>query len=75
MPGTLETTEPAPVPCFVTMSSRNTVCWLVKRAVTCRDSIIVMVQGVAAVVHELTQPSKVDPGAGVAVRVTMLPGS
>ena len=62
-------TEPAPVPAFVTVS----VCVTVNVAVTDRSALIVTMQVPVPEQPPPLQPVKVEPAAGVAVRVTTVP--
>ena len=65
----LEDTLPRPVPALATV--RMNVCGL-KVAVTDRAALMVTVQ-MPVPVHAPPQPPKVEPAAGVAVRVTGVP--
>jgi hypothetical protein len=66
-----EVTVPLPVPALLTVSV-NVVVWGVKVAATVVGAFIVTVQGPVPVQPPL-QPAKVDPLAGLAVRVTTVP--
>src|SRR3954453_16032170 len=70
MPAGEPDTVPVPVPFFDTLS----VYWLsVKAAVTVVSAFIVTVQVPVPVQPPPLQPVKVEPAAGVAVRVTVVP--
>ena len=75
MPGqlispSLDPTVPLPVPAVLTVSVN---CWLctLKVAVTVLAELIVTVHGPVPV--QLLQPANVEPLAGVAVSVTLVP--
>ena len=67
----LEVTVPLPLP--VVLTERVKVCRL-KLAVTARAVLMVTLQvGPETASQPLLQKAKVEPGAGVAVRTTVLP--
>ena len=63
-------TVPLPVPALLSVSPK---VWVVKVAVTERAALMVTEQEVAVPVHTPLQPLKVEPAAGVAVNVTVVP--
>ena len=71
IPPSLEVTVPLPLP--VVLTERVKVCRL-KLAVTARAVLMVTLQvGPETASQPLLQKAKVEPGAGVAVRTTVLP--
>ena len=70
IPEGLEVTVPLPVPALLTVRVKR--C-RVKVAVTDLDAFMVTEQVVPETVSHPLQPVKVDPVAGVAVRVTTVP--
>jgi hypothetical protein len=69
MPAGMLVTVPEPVPAKLTDSAKVTV---LKVAVTAWAALIVTVQ-LPVPVHALLQPAKLEPVAGVSVRVTLVP--
>ena len=70
IPPSLEVTVPLPLP---VLTERVKVCRL-KLAVTARAVLMVTLQvGPETASQPLLQKAKVEPGAGVAVRTTVLP--
>ena len=69
-PPALEVTAPRPAPALVTV--RVKLCAL-KVAVTDRAALIVTVQDVPETVSQPLHPLKVEPAAGIAVRVIVVP--
>jgi len=71
MPAGLDVTVPLPAPALATLS----VAVRLNVAVTVWSVLIVTVHGLAAPVQAPDQPAKVEPGSGVAVKVTTVPGT
>ena len=70
IPGGLDVTVPPMMPVLLTV--RVKLC-TAKVAVTDRAALMVTVQAVPETASQPLQPVKVDPVAGVAVRVTTVP--
>ena len=70
IPPSLEVTAPLPLP--VVLTERVKVCRL-KLAVTARAVLMVTLQVVPETALQPLQKAKVEPEAGVAVRVTTVP--
>ena len=70
MPAGALMTVPLPVPTLLTVSAK---VWTVKVAVTERAALMLTEQEAAVPVHAPVQPLKVEPAAGVAVKVTAVP--
>ena len=75
MPGqpiepSLDVTVPLPVPASPTLRVKR---WALKVAVTDRTAFMVTVQLGPETVSQPLQPAKVEPLAGVALRVTVVP--
>ena len=70
IPPSLEVTVPLPLP--VVLTERVKVCRL-KLAVTARAVLMVTLQVVPETASQPLQKAKVEPEAGVAVRVTTVP--
>ncbi len=76
MPGQLippPVTEPVPAPETETFST-GAGCWEANVAVTVWSELMVTVHVAVAPQPPPDQPAKVDPVAGVAVNVTVVPG-
>ena len=69
MPAGLLLTVPLPLPVLVTVRAYNCI----KLAFTHLTALIVTVQVVPETVSQPLQPVKMEPRAGVAVRVTAVP--
>ena len=70
IPGGLELTLPLPIPARLTVRMKRCRS---KVAVTDLDALIVTVQVAPETASHPFQPLKVDPLAGLAVRVTLVP--
>src|SRR5215475_13935210 len=70
MPPGLDVTVPVPAPALATVS----VAERLNVAVTAWPALIVTVHGLATPVQAPDQPANVEPGSGVAVKVTTVPG-
>src|ERR1043166_9557908 len=70
MPAGVDVMLPLPVPAVVTVSGKRR---RVNCAVTPRASVTVVVHGSVPLQPPPDQPAKVEPVAGVAVRVTVVP--
>ena len=72
IPPSSELTVPLPVPTLLTATARLKRC-RAKLAVTDRAALIVTVQDVPETVSQPLQPPKLEPEAGLAVRVVRVP--
>ena len=73
IPGGLDVTVPLPMPKGLALLTVRVKRCTTKLAVTDRAALMVTVQVAPETVSQPLQPVKVDPPAGVAVRVTTVP--
>jgi hypothetical protein len=74
MPTGVLVTVPVPVPLRATVRVKGPPLWLAKVAATETSALIVTVQVPVPLQPPPFQPTKAHPDAGVAVRVTTVPG-